>query len=379
MPLLSRLLRKLGYVRMEPREAPGKPTAVRQDTNPAAELPPLDITPWSAKRLASIFNRCNQLPDARSIADARAARMVLSKFWLSAPVDQLETLYRSGIGSAYRVMLAGRLPSEPMDRDEENWRQTLSRHLIDAFGAHETTNVLLAVMPFYDRNGMRVVDPLRQIPTWLLPDYAERCDPALLSLLTNAGSAPGPSRLLQAPGSDSAPPQAAMMLDSPILRTDTEFPPLPTLAEKQGPDCMTLIQDQAFLGRVSGLINLYAIDSNDADLKQDLAQQRRQIAQIWMDVQTDQLEALYRTAFGQLTQNLIASGFWREPVNSGEDLVRQQLAAIVSAMQHPRSLNAFMAALLYVSPKSVSVNSSQLLPPWLIQELKLLADRTPAG
>ncbi len=142
---------------------------------------------------------------------------------------------------------------------------------------------------------------------------------------------------------------------------------------------MTLIQDQAFLGRVSGLINLYAIDSNDADLKQDLAQQRRQIAQIWMDVQTDQLEALYRTAFGQLTQNLIASGFWREPVNSGEDLVRQQLAAIVSAMQHPRSLNAFMAALLYVSPKSVSVNSSQLLPPWLIQELKLLADRTPAG
>lgn len=379
MPLLSRLLRKLGYVRMQPQNVPGKARAARENVSPADDAPLLDITPWSVKRLASIFNRCNQLPDARSIGDARAARMVLSKFWLSAPVDQLETLYRGGIGSAYRVLLAGRLPSEPMDQHEESWRQTLSRHLIDAFGSHETTNVLLAVMPFYERNAMRVTDPLRQIPTWLLADYAERCDPPLLRILNNASSGSGSERLLQAPGNDTAVTQAPMMLSSPTPRTDTDFPRLPTLAERQGADCMPLIEDQAFLGRVSGLINLYAIDSNDADLKQDLAQQRRQIAQIWMDVQTDQLEALYRTAFGQLTQNLIASGFWREPVSSGEDLVRQQLNAIVSAMQHPRSQNAFMAALLYVSPKSVSVNSSQLLPPWLIQELKILADRTPVG
>ena len=371
MSLVSRLLRRLGYVSMDPPKE-GRRAAAQPDA-----APPLEITPWSAGRLAVIFNRCNQLPDERSIADARAARMVISKFWLSAPVDQLEALYVSGIGNAYRILLAGRLPALPLNGAETDWKQRLAGHLVESFGSHETTNVLLAVMPFYERNGMRVADPLRQVPAWLLKDYAERCDPSLLSLLRGSG---GTAQLLPAGGAGLGPQQGAIALPGAgALGGAAQAPPLPALAERQGPECMPLIQDQAFLGRVSGLINLYAIDPNDAELKEDLAQQRRQVAQIWLDVETDQLEALYRTAFGQLTQNLIASGFWREPVSAEEDLARQQLAQVVSVMQHPRSLNALMGALLYVSPQSVSVAGSQLLPPWLVQELRILADRASAA
>jgi hypothetical protein len=381
MSLMSRLLRRLGYVKREPEAAAAgsaRPAAATLVEDPDGPPPQgLEITPWSAQRLAVIFNRCNQLPEEKALADARTARMVLSKFWLSAPVDQLEPLYRGEIGNAYRLLLAGRLPGLALDREEESWKMALARHLIEAFGAHETTNVLLAVLPFYERNGMRVADPLRQIPAWLLPDYAERCDPSLQTLLRQSGSAP---LLPQGGAGATGNARVTMALPgSPPATTGDGSPPLPALAQRQGPECMPLIQDQGFLGRVSGLINLYAIDPNDEELKQDLALQRRQVAQVWMDVDTDQLERLYRTAFGQLTQNLIASGFWREPVSAEEDAARRQLAEIVAEMRHPRALNALMAALLYVAPTSVTINGPNLLPSWLAQELQMLAARNPSG
>ena len=51
--------------------------------------------PWSAMRLGGIFEDLTQNPGYTALMEARLARQCLSQFWLSAPVDQLEVLYRS--------------------------------------------------------------------------------------------------------------------------------------------------------------------------------------------------------------------------------------------------------------------------------------------
>jgi hypothetical protein len=325
---------------------------------------PIEVTPWAVRRLRAIFEKLNHSPNQQAVQDAQAARLCFTRFWLSAPVDHLEPLYRGPIGEAYRLMLAGVLPALPLSAEDERWKKALSHRLLKGFGSHETTNLLLAVMPFYDLNTMKVADPLRQIPEWLLMDYAERCDPDLRERLAHRRPVSQALPALLGPAGQGGNGTQSMPVS------------LPVLWERRGEQALREIQDSEFLGRMSGLINLYAIDPNDSELKAELSTLRRKVAQIWLDVDTDQLQSLYRTPFGQLTQNLIGSGFCRESLGEQESLARRQLGQIVAEMRHPRSLNALMAALLYYPPGKVNVHSGEnLLPSWLLQELSSLRNR----
>lgn len=367
--LFGRGSRSHGRLESEPPVEP-VPAAVAQSVNrlvssiPQDEIElPMEITAWSVRRLQTIFTQLDQSPNQQAVQDAQAARTCFTRFWLSAPLDCLEILYSGPIGEAYRLMLRGVLPALPLRPIDERWKAGLSQRLLKAFEHHETPNLLLAVMPYYDRNAMKVADPLRQIPKWLLGDYAERCDPQLLQKL----------RLRQQGGNGSTGSSPAMLAPAPA-QTDTR--PLPLFSEKRGEACLPLIQDNEFLGRMSGLINLYAIDPSDAELKRELAVLRRQVAQIWLDVDPGQLETLYRAPFGQLSQNLIGSGFSREAIPPEEDAARRRLGEIVATMRHPRALNALMAALLYYPASKVNLSSAdEVLPEWLLQELTTLRSR----
>ena len=345
-------------------EQPPAALSLDPESRPTAAPEPLDVTPWSAARLIAIFDRLNRQPDRSSLSEARAARECLSRFWLAAPVDQLEALYAGAIGRAQRDLLSSILPALPLEPEEERWKATLTQYLLDSFERHESTNVLLALLPYYDRAGIRVADPQKQIPAWFLADYAERCDPALAEQLRQRQQRQRPAL----PGAGA-----------PMGAVGALMPPLPDLAPLQGADAMALIGDSAFLGRVSGLINLYAIDPGDSELQRELATERRQVAQVWLDVETEQIEPLYRTPFGQLTANLIASGFAREPIGPEEESVRQQLGAVLGELDHPRSLNALMAAMLYFPAGAVSLGrtATSRLPGWLLVELEQWRNRSP--
>lgn len=82
----------------------------------------MQVTPWSAMRLRGIFNELASNPSPAVLVEARKARHCLSKFWLAAPVDQLEILYRSPIGDAYRQLLSGPLARQALEPAEQDWR-----------------------------------------------------------------------------------------------------------------------------------------------------------------------------------------------------------------------------------------------------------------
>ena len=315
----------------------------------------LVITPWSMTRLDAIATAVIERPDQAALESARSARTCLTRLWLAAPVDSLETLFEGPIGQVYRKFLTGVLPALPLDAAESAWKASLSDYLLGGFERSGSLNVLLALLPYVDRHGLQVTDPFRHIPSWLLPLYAERCDPAIVDPLE-------PTTAQSLPRLQPARPMAAIAAS-----------PLPNLAPITGNACMALIGDAAFLGRVSGLINLYAIDPHDPEVGRDLNRSRRQVAQVWLDVQADQLESLYRTPFGQLTDNLIAADFAKEPLATDDVTMRHQLAQVASDLRDPHALNALMAALLYYPIKQVKLPATKdLLPPWLSQSLSRL-------
>ena len=112
---------------------------------------PIELTAWSATRLTAIFRNVQEQANSRSVGEARRARRCLSQFWLHAPVDQLQGLYRSPIGQSYRMMLKAGLAEMPLLTEEQEWRDGIVRKLSRSMNRPEAANLVLAAMPFFAR------------------------------------------------------------------------------------------------------------------------------------------------------------------------------------------------------------------------------------
>lgn len=327
--------------------------AQAQETGEGLSAGTLELIPWSMARLSRIARELQERPSQEAIRAARAARGCLERFWLIAPVDGLETLFAGPIGEVYRQFLAGVLPALPLDSAETTRQQQLRERLARGLDCNGSINVLLALLLYIDREAMQVSDPLRYLPAWLLPLYAERCEPGLA-----------------ADGTTSPRPSLPTSTSTECTLT------LPDLAPITGEACMALIGDSEFLARLNGLVNLYGLEPDDPEIRRDLSQGRRQVAQVWLDVETQQLEALYRTPFGQLTDTIVASGFAREALSQDERSLRQHLVELAADLHQPRALNALMALLLYFPIEQVTLPAdATLLPVWLLQSLRQLGAR----
>ena len=336
----------------------------RQSATRLGAIP--QITPWSTSRLCSILQTFQSNPTIHFSQEARLARQCLSQFWLQAPVDQLESFYTSGVGECFRLLLASGLAQLDLTREEQVWKDTLADRLAQAFSRPETTNVLLALMPYYPPGKMRVADPMTQIPAWLLQDYARLFDPELLQriwqpagLLAPAGQAYGPA------------PRLGLTNPVPAAPAAPAANPLPRLSRQRGAEALAAVQEVDFQRRMSGLINLFVIDPTDANVVENLIELRRLLGQIWLDAQPSQLQALYTSAgFGRLYRELLSSGFSRLNLIDQDRYLRNQLAVLVADMSQPGSISALMAALPFYPPGKIAFGGGeQHMPGWLVQEI----------
>lgn len=371
MAILRRLFRRLGLVEPLGGMAMGlaedslveepKPSATQLGGDPR-------VLPWSVARLLTIIRTYANEPSAVALRQARLARQCLSQFWLVAPVDQLELLYGSAIGACYRELLAGALAREPLLPQEQAWRDQLAQKLMGPMDRPETANLLLAVFAYFPPGRMRVENPLTQVPRWLQEDYARLFDPELLQRIWRPAGllAPAGQALGQAPslgmGSTMGSPVGSAMGSQPA-----------PVAGKRGAAVLALVQSDDFQNRMAGLINLHVIDPADTEVAGQLAGLRRQLAQVWLDATTDQLEPLYRSRFGELYRNLLASGFARSAISANDRQLRRQLAQRVADMSRPGAINALLAVLPFFPPGTISFSGGeQHMPLWLVREITRL-------
>ncbi len=354
-------------------DEPRRNRSNKQDAGAAIEL-----TPWSATRLASIFKDLQTTPNGKTLGEARRARQCLSRFWLQAPVDQLEGLYRSPVGQCYRMLLKTGLAAQPLLTEEQQWRDGLAQKLSRTMNRPEGVNLLLAAMPYFERGKMRLLNATDVVPQWLIGDYSALFDPGLAKLLRRPAGLLGPAGTAAA--SRRVAPQQLQARGPINTGTAPAMPqqaaqavPLPVMAQRRGNEALALIQNQDYIGRMSGLINLYTIDPGDAEVKRELIGLRRQMGQIWLDLNPAQLQALYQTSFGQLYRNFLGCGFSREALIPEDQQLRAQLARFVSNMSQPRAVNALLAALPFFTPGRIQFGGGeQFIPPWLMADINAL-------
>jgi hypothetical protein len=328
---------------------------------PAIPAPPLagigafrPATPWSLARLGSLLHEARRMPTAASLQAARLARHCLSQFWLGAPVDALEDLYAGPIGALQRRQLEGPLPQQPLAADEVQWRDALVAAIADPQQRAQRLNLLLAVMPYFPPQRLAVADALQILPRWLLRDYVVYCEPELKHALE------GPAALLQ-PADDRTSVTPAPLAAS-----------LEPLTERRGEEAMAWFRDEEALSRLQALVNLYALDPEDGATCEELAVVRRVVAQLWLDVEPEQLEALYATSVGLVTRSLITCGFGRE-LNTPLDVkARDMLTPRVGNLLQPGALNALLALLMFYPQGDIEVVDAAGMPAWLERELRTL-------
>ncbi|MEI6029540.1 MAG: hypothetical protein WCQ20_00055 [Synechococcaceae cyanobacterium ELA739] len=322
---------------------------------------------WTVSRLDRIVRRAQAHPgDAQSQLEARHARHCLSQFWLQAPIDQLESLYGGPIGQTYRLVLQGPLPAQPLADDESHWKQSLAKQLETNFEAPERLNLLLAVMTYCAPGKMQLSKPAETLPRWLLGDYVACFAPELASELGL------PIGLLDQPRPASSSPSAAPGLPHAVV--SAEPAPLPRLIPEPGGEVFGMFQDEQFVNRMTGLINLYLVDRDDAEVKLELARLRRLIGQIWLDVSSTSLEPLYRTSLGSIYQSLLASNFGAEPLDLEDQQLCQGLTAAAVDMGHPAMAQALLATMPFLPQGKMRLGPGQSrLPLWLQESFNSLA------
>ena len=152
--------------------------------------------PWSVSRLQALFEALEHQPSVANDRAARLARYQLSRFWLAAPVDQLQVLYGSSIGDLQRVLLEARWFSRSLLEMNSSGVISLAKlSLHSSDQSAQRNNILLALMPYSPAGTLKLADPVGTVPDWLLGDYSTYCDPecvgdAPVGLLEPAGDFP---------------------------------------------------------------------------------------------------------------------------------------------------------------------------------------------
>ena len=86
--------------------------------------------------------------DRHHLAGGPVARHRLSRFWLDAPVDQLEALYASPLGDLQRIAVGGVLVPRSGRRMSAQWRDLLAERMVQPVQQVRQINLLLALMPY---------------------------------------------------------------------------------------------------------------------------------------------------------------------------------------------------------------------------------------
>ena len=266
---------------------------------------------------------------ADDLTPLRHARHRLSLYWLASPSDHLQALYQGEFGALQRLCIEQLGQQSSLLSDEQIWRDQLQTLLQASVGSSAFLNYWLALMPYLRPGELRLDDPSAVIPSWLLEDYQRVCEPDRW---------------------------AAQL-----------FP----LSSRRDQAAREWLCEEAVLARALVLLNGFQLDpSADAQL-QELAELRRVVAQLWLDLEPNQLKANFESPIGLLTRSLVVSGFHRRAVlpqdSACADVLRQQL----DEASDERVVQQLFAALLFSATLDLT-RVEALLPAWCQEELRSL-------
>ncbi|GAB4340695.1 MAG: hypothetical protein Fur0042_01580 [Cyanophyceae cyanobacterium] len=287
---------------------------------------------WLCDRLSKIVQVYKlDSSDPGTINLLRELRRQCTEFWQTVPPEQLQPLYQDVPGQAYRSLLSSGFQAHPLTETETTYLQTLtSQAAQQSLQSPAGIRAFLGVMLHLPAGKMKVEQAHTKLPAWLLPDY-----------------------------------QAVFESPEALAAIAQRQPPTPTSAPAAAPT--TLAEDMVFLNRMLGCANLYYIDPDEQSIVEELRPIRRQVAEFWLSVPGDRVEAVFQSEFGKRYRSLLQCGFQNEPLTEDETAFVQALGQRVAAgIEQPDGLKAFLGVMLYYPPGKMQVrDAATRLPSWL--------------
>ena len=89
---------------------------------------------------------------------------------------------------------------------------------------------------------------------------------------------------------------------------------------------MAWFRDEEVLQQMLSLIQAYQKDSSSPEIIEELAGLRVVLAQLWLDVDSSQMQTLFHTPVGDITKALIQARFGRSLLDEQDQRTQKQLA-----------------------------------------------------
>ncbi len=289
----------------------------------------------------------------------------LARFWLAAPDDLLPSLWGSPLGQSTKELVKQLNANSSFSDEQNELRNAIGERLKAGFGSPNAIQMLLAAWLFSPPGLMKIANAETVLPNWLIQDYKEMYE--LSGEQIQASSAP--SNINQ-----EFNPEASNS-DIP----DPDFGEFPSTLQE-------LVNNRIHLNRMLGLANLYFIDPEDIEIRDELRKLRLDLASLIEGCSENELEALWSTDLGDRFWALVRSGIQKEENTGSEEEWKQKATAALQPSNGggfgvPGAINSFLIAMLFYEPGTMRVDApEQKLPGWLLLPYQqVFAESLPTG
>ena len=253
-----------------------------------------------------------------SNATAGQHREQVARFWIHAPDDALTMLWDSVFGEATRLLIGQLTPLTAFSSAELLLREELLGIMRQGFNKPGAVNVMIAAFLLSPPGTLTISNPETKMPSWLLPIYRQTYQ--------------------------IQPPAAA-----PVLTLSTPL----TLQE--------FAANRIHLNRLLGLSNLYYIDPEDQEIRQDLQNLRLLLCQLILDCPPQELDGLFQPDLADRYWALVRSGIQTVPTLPDEKTIKD------FAFSQPNDLRSLLVALCYQQPSPAILDQVPIdVPGWLL-------------
>ena len=265
-----------------------------------------------------------------SLSDAAAGqhREEVARFWIHAPEDALEMLWDSVFGEATRLLITQLTPTTAFSSGQLQLRDELFGLMRRGFNQPGAVKTMIAAFLLSPPGTLAISNPETKMPPWLVPTYRQVYE--------------------------VAPPAAA-----PVL---TQSPPS-TLQE--------FAANRIQLNRLLGLSNLYYIDPEDEEIRQDLQSLRLLLCQLILACPPQELDSLFQPDLADRYWALVRSGIQTVPTLPDEKTIKDV------AFSQPKDLRSLLVALCYQQPSPAILDQVPVdMPGWLLSGCMELMGQT---
>lgn len=284
---------------------------------------------------------------------AQQQRDDLVRFWLAAPADQLEALWASPCGQATRELVRQLKSQHPFTPEQVSLREAIGSRLNQGGLSQPLAPQLMLANFLLSPPGLLRINNAEQFfPTWLAAAYRELYE-------------------VEAPAVAAMPPM-------PVVPQAPDFGTFPASLQE-------LVGNRIQLNRLLGLSNLYYIDPEDQEIRQELEQLRSNLVDAIDRCPEAQLEQLWSTDLGDRFWALVRSGIQKEALSPADEARKQAAVRKLDpgaggGFGTPGATNAVLIVMVYFLPGTMRVDGAeQKLPAWLLPNYQqVFAQALPA-